>query len=80
MRLSMARTIVSFVAPMCGGDATAREGARGWGRARGAGDWGGEENFLGHAWVWNLWYNLTQKIGNKLWRGLLLSIASRVAR
>jgi len=27
-----------------------------------------------------LWYNLTQKIGNKLWRGLLLSIASQMAR
>ena len=42
----MARTIVSFVAPTRGGDATAREGARGWGKARAAGDWGGRKIFF----------------------------------
>ena len=34
----MARTIVSFVAPTRGGDATARNRARGWGTARGGGE------------------------------------------
>ena len=45
MRLSMARTIVSFVAPTRGGDATARNRARGWGRARG-GKLGWMKNFF----------------------------------
>lgn len=36
MRLSMARTIVSFVAPTRGGDATARNRARGCRRPRAA--------------------------------------------